>query len=182
MFELYINWENPYKIERGGGRGSSYLVRIQDSEFSRNFGPHPLVALGHRAKLVTNGQVVNGQLVYGICTLVTRLISANLFFILSWSSAQLQIIRAISEMQGFLNHPTKVTLKPKKLFIISSFKPSNVVFRMKLKYECCNFKIKHPEGLFRPIMKMTGLENGLVMGSADCMYYAGLVKTPEKLF
>ncbi len=24
--------------------------------------------------------------------------------------------------------------------------------------------------------------NGLVMGSADCLYYAGLVKTPEKLF
>ena len=23
---------------------------------------------------------------------------------------------------------------------------------------------------------------GLVMGSADCLYYAGLVKTPEKLF
>ena len=28
----------------------------------------------------------------------------------------------------------------------------------------------------------TCFENGLVMGSADCMYYVGLVKTPEKLF
>ena len=36
--------------------------------------------------------------------------------------------------------------------------------------------------LLRSTMKMTHFENGLVMGSADCLYYAGLVKTPEKLF
>ena len=50
MFEPYKNWENPHKIKRGGsaGRGSSYLVWIQDSEFSRNFGPRPwdLVEVG----------------------------------------------------------------------------------------------------------------------------------------
>ena len=34
-----------------------------------------------------------------------------------WSSDQLQIIHAISEMQDFLNHPTKVTVKPKTLWI-----------------------------------------------------------------
>ena len=28
----------------------------------------------------------------------------------------------------------------------------------------------------------TCFENRPVMGSADCMYYAGLVKTPKKLF
>ena len=33
-----------------------------------------------------------------------------------------------------------------KLFIISSFKLTNVVSGMKLRYECCNFKVKHPEG------------------------------------
>ncbi len=36
--------------------------------------------------------------------------------------------------------------------------------------------------ILRPIMKMTHFGNGLVMGSADCINYVGLVKTLEKLF
>ncbi len=52
--------------------------------------------------------------------------------------------------------------------------------------ECINdtlisiaFKSNH---LLWPIMKMARFGNGLVMGSVDCIYYAGLVKTPKKLF
>ncbi len=36
IYEYYILGKIPYKIERGG-RGSSYLVRIQDSEFTETF-------------------------------------------------------------------------------------------------------------------------------------------------
>ena len=36
--------------------------------------------------------------------------------------------------------------------------------------------------MLRPIMKTTRFRNGLVMVSADCINYAGLVKTLEKLF
>ncbi len=36
--------------------------------------------------------------------------------------------------------------------------------------------------LLRSTMKMTRFENGLVMGSADCQYYAGLVITPKNCF
>ncbi len=36
--------------------------------------------------------------------------------------------------------------------------------------------------VLRPIMKMTRFGNGLVIGFADCVNYAGLGKTLEKLF
>ncbi len=46
-----------------------------------------------------------------------------------------------------------------KLFIISSSKLTNAVFGMELRYECCNFKIKHPEGPQREYHPSNSMES-----------------------